>query len=276
MDIRTIYLVANPRKEGAVRALAVVKAWCQTREIAVVQIEGPPRPPREKENALVVALGGDGTVLRAASLFAGTGIPILGANLGSLGFLTQVRASSLTQALERVLRDGYTVENRMRLGYVAGSSGGTVLNDLVIAGPADVRFCELELLWSEGEIATFPGDGLIIATATGSTAYSLSAGGPVIVPPAACVLASPLAAHKLGLRPIVFPAEEVLRVRVHSPVTLFGDGDFLVDLPAEAEVTVERSVHPTPLVRMADAPSFFRLLDQKLNWSDTQRRTGRA
>jgi NAD+ kinase len=229
----------------------------------------------ETEGALVVALGGDGTVLRAASIFADSAVPILGANLGSLGFLTQVGAQSLTVALEGVLHDRFTIEERMRLSFSTNKGRGSVLNDIVITGTSRVHFCELDLDWSDGPVATYPGDGLILATATGSTAYNLSAGGPVIVPPAACILACPLAAHKLGLRPVIFPAEEVLRVRARTEVNLFVDGDFLTDLPAGAQITVERAALPTRLIRMTDAPSFFKVLEEKLNWGDDSKREAR-
>lgn len=275
MKLHRIYTVANTTKDGSLRALAELKAWCQLKGIEVFPADRGEPSLNEVEGALVVALGGDGTVLRAASIFADSALPILGANLGSLGFLTQVGALSLTSALEGVLHDRFTIEERMRLAYTSVENRGTVLNDIVITGISRVRFCELELSWSDGEVASYPGDGLILATATGSTAYSLSAGGPVIVPPAACILASPLATHKLGLRPVIFPAEEVLRVRVRTAVSVFVDGDYLVDLSPGAEVIVKRAPFPTQLIRMKDAPSFFRVLEEKLNWGNELEREGR-
>ena len=275
MELRRIYIVANESKEGSLRALAVLKAWCQLKEIETVPIDqGPPSIP-EAESALVVALGGDGTVLRAASIFADSTVPILGANLGSLGFLTQVQATVLTRALEEVLRDRCTIEERMRLSFTTQKTRGTVLNDVAITGTSKGRFCELELLCSDGAVAIYPGDGLILSTATGSTAYNLSAGGPVIVPPTPCIVASPLAAHKLGLRPVIFSSEEILQVRSRTAASLFSDGDHVVDLPPAAEVTIERAPLPTQLVRMHDAPPFFQVLEEKLNWGDTLLREGK-
>jgi len=272
MEIRTIYVVANATKDGAERALAVLKAWCGLKGIKVVPVEG--RPPRnlEAEKGLVVALGGDGTVLRAAAAFADSALPILGANLGSLGFLTEVAAPSLSAALEAVLRGESTIEERARLSF-ASSTGkhGSVLNDLVVGRSASARFCELELLWSDGRVGTYPGDGLILSTATGSTAYNLSAGGPVIVPSAACVVATPLASHELGLRPVVFPSGEALRVRVRTRANLTADGDDVGDLPEGGEVTAELAARPTRLVHLRDAPPFFQVLAEKLNWANGRR-----
>lgn len=268
MNLDRIYIVANTSKDGALRALAVLKAWAQAKGIEAIPVQEEAPRLAETGGALVVALGGDGTVLRAAALFADSALPILGANLGSLGFLTQVPAASLTRALEGVRGDRFTIEERMRLAYATGRTVGTVLNDLVISGTSRHRFCELELLWSDGKVASYPGDGLILATSTGSTAYNLAVGGPVIVPPAGCILASPLAVHKLGVLPVVFPADEVLRVETHTGTSLFADGDFVADLPPGSRITVERATPPTRLVRMADAPSFFQILRSKLNWGD--------
>jgi len=273
MDIRRIYAVVNTTKEASARTLAVLKGWCGAKGIQVVCVEATLPRGLEKEGALVIALGVDGTVLRAAGLFADSPLPILGANLGSLGFLTEVPATSLSAALESILRDQFTLEERARLAFtVSTGEKGTVLNDLVFGRSTAIGFCELELVWSDGSVATYPGDGLILATATGSTAYSLSAGGPVIVPSAACVVATPLATHKLGLRPVVFPSGEPLRVRARTQATLYADGDFQADLEAGAEVTVGQAAMPTRLVRLRDSPAFFQVLEHKLNWADDRHR----
>ena len=98
----------------------------------------------------------------------------------------------------------------------------------------------------------------------------------MIVPPAACIMASPLAVHKLGILPVIFPAEEVLLVRTHTQVSLYADGDFAFELPADAKITIKRASTPTRLVRMADAPSFFHVLREKLNWGDAAKREGKS
>jgi len=265
MNIQRLYLLANARRERAVRTLAVVKAWCGLHDIDAVPLD---RGVDLVENGLVVALGGDGTVLRAASMVEASGLPILGANFGSLGFLTQATASALTQALESVLRDEFDIEERMRLAFAAGGRAGTVLNDVVVAGPARARFCEVELRASMGLVASLAGDGLIVSTSTGSTAYSLSSGGPIIVPPAACLLATPLAPHTLGVRPIVFPPEEQLEILTRSAVTLFADGDVWGELEAGTAITIQRASEPTRLVRLRGAAPFFRVLREKLNWGE--------
>jgi NAD+ kinase len=261
-----IYFVINTSKPDTLPVLEEMKGWCESHGIVAVPVSES--APVQDTGAIVVALGGDGTVLRAAALFADSELPILGINIGTLGFLTQAGVDGWPAALEHLYDGRFSVEERMRLSYTAGETRGSVLNDLVVTGTTESRFCEVELSWGDGIVAAYPGDGLILATATGSTAYSLSAGGPVIVPPAACILATPHAAHKLGLRPVIFPADEVLRVRARTEVQLIADGDFVAVLPADSEIAVCRSEHPTWLVRLADAPSFFRVLDAKLNWAD--------
>jgi len=261
-----IYFVVNVSKPDTLPVLERMKAWCRSHGIEAIPVSEA--APEEDAAAIVVALGGDGTVLRAAGLFAESGVSILGINIGSLGFLAQVGLDGWEAALEHVYDGHVSIEERMRLAYEAGATRGSVLNDLVVTGTTDSRFCELELSWGDGIVSAYPGDGLILATATGSTAYSLSAGGPVVVPPAACILATPHAAHRLGLRPVIFPPDEVLRLRARTDVQLIADGDFVTALPPDSEITVRRSDRPTRLVRLAEAPSFFRVLDAKLNWAD--------
>lgn len=266
MNLLRVYIVANTTKPQALQTLADLKVWCQEHRIEAIPVSEP--VVNDDENAVVLALGGDGTVLRAASFFANTASPILGINLGSLGFLSQATIGELPDVMDTLLADQFTVEERMRLSYRAADIEGTVLNDIVVTGVKESPFCEIELSWGDGVVATFPGDGAILATATGSTAYSLSAGGPVIVPPAACILATPHAAHKLGLRPIVFPPDEIIRVMTRTEVRLFADGDYVSKLPSGVEIVVQRAEIPTYLIRLADSPPFFRVLNEKLNWAD--------
>jgi len=270
MNLVRIYLVTNATKPRALQTLADLKVWCQGHNIDAVPVSEP--VVNDDENAVVLALGGDGTVLRAADYFAKTASPILGINLGSLGFLTQATIGDLPGVMDKLLADQFMIEERMRLSYHAADIEGTVLNDIVVTGVKESPFCEIELSWGDGVVAAFPGDGVILATATGSTAYSLSAGGPVIVPPAACILATPHAAHKLGLRPIIFPPDEVIRVMTRTEVRLFADGDFISKLPSGTEIVVRQAEIPTYLIRLADSPPFFHVLNEKLNWADTGQR----
>ena len=270
MNLMRIYLVANATKPSTLETLVALKRWCQARDVDVVSLSSPLRSG--DENAIVLALGGDGTVLRAAGLCAQTALPVLGINLGSLGFLTQATLHDLPEVLENLLSGRFVIEERMRLAYRAADASGTVLNDVVITGRGGSPFCEIELSWEDGAVSTLPGDGIILSTATGSTAYSLSAGGPVIVPPAACILATPHAPHKLGLRPVIFPPSEVIRLVSRTSAQVIADGDHVADLKPGTQVLVERAEVPTYLIRWADSPAFFRVLNKKLNWADAEPR----
>jgi len=274
-DRLKLLVVANTQRKGALPALSVLNGWCCQNEVEVQVLTEPLDAQLVPAHAVVVALGGDGTVLRAAGYVSDSGTPILGTNVGTLGFLTQVGSQSLIRALEAVLAGQYSIEERMRIAYRVGDGAfsGSVLNDAVVTGVTDSRFCELELSWRDGPVATYPGDGVVFSTATGSTAYSLSAGGPIIVPPAACILATPLASHKLGLRSILFPADEVLAVRCLTPTRLIADGDSICDIHPGDPLTIMQSPVPTQLIRIDKTPSFFRILTKKLNWGDSTTRT---
>lgn len=263
MTLERIYFVANAAKPAAGAALGRLEAWCRGHSIEA--IEAPGRVPRG-EGTIVVALGGDGTILRAAVRAAGAGVPILGVNVGSLGFLSQVSLDRLVEAVEQVAAGDFTIEERMRLRYEAGETVGTALNEIVVTGAGATRFCELELAWGESVVASLPGDGLIVSTATGSTAYSLSAGGPIVVPSVVCLLVTPLATHRLGLRPVLFPADDGLRIRALERVQLAADGDPVGLCEAGSEILVRRADEATLLIRLAGAPSFFHTLAGKLNW----------
>ncbi|MEN6369817.1 MAG: NAD(+)/NADH kinase [Thermotogota bacterium] len=268
MKLERIYLVVNPAKPAAQAAVERLETWCRKRGVQAVPIAAPSDVSRS-EGAIAVALGGDGTILRAAARVADAGIPILGVNVGSLGFLSQAPLDRLVEAVERVAGGDFTVEERMRLRYEVGATSGTALNEIVVTGASPSRFCEIELEWEGSAVASYPGDGLIVATATGSTAYSLSAGGPIIVPPAACLLVTPLATHRLGLRPVLFPSGDTLRIRALERVQLVADGDLVGHVGVGAEVVVRKAAQPTLLVRLSGAPSFFCVLDEKLNWPDS-------
>ena len=219
MKLSQLILVTNETKPDAARAASDITAWCRSHGVACAAAALPIEP---RAGTVACALGGDGTVLRAATLVAG--IPILGVNVGSLGFLSRTSLEQLFPTLERIARGEYEIEERMRLAYSAGAVRGTVLNDVVVAGAAP-RLVEICLAWREGVAVTLPGDGLIVATPTGTTAYSLSLGGPIAVPTAECIVVTPHAAHVLGLRSLVFSRDDELRVSAPSEVRLVADGD---------------------------------------------------
>ena len=222
----------------------------------------------------MLTLGGDGTLLRAARLVDERAVPILGVNLGRLGFLTCCPASQLEEALHRLASGDYVVEARMTLEARVTDAGGGVrqrwraLNDVVLhkGGFARVVAVRVE---ADGEIVGhFSADGVVIATPTGSTAYNLSAGGPVIVPTLQTILLTPVSAHTLALRPLVLPATSVVTIRGSDgpdELLVTVDGQVGCTFGAGDTLVIVRSTAPVPIVRFPGT-SFFSTMREKLHW----------
>lgn len=233
---------------------------------------------------LVVSLGGDGTLLRAARSVLGRNIPVLGVNLGNLGFLTSVSGARIEAGLRQVLSGEYEVEERRTLVAEVRATGDpptapprksfAALNDVVVHRPVAARVSRLGLwVGSPGEaleeIGSFAGDGLILSTPTGSTAYSLSAGGPVIVPGMDCLLATPILPHTLAVRPLVAPGDKEITVRAldpGDPLVVTVDGQEGELLPDDACIVVRMGTARASLIRLP-GHSFFATLRQKLSWA---------
>ncbi len=228
---------------------------------------------------LLIALGGDGTLLRAGRYVAGRDIPVLGVNLGHLGFLTALVHAELEEHLALVLKGDYVLDRRYTLEanivHADGSRGEPLLawNDFVIHKRGVARVTRLDLRIQEGgtwqDMGSFSADGLIVASPTGSTAYSLSAGGPIVVPSVDCLIVTPICPHTLAMRPLVIPATQ--RVAV-SPIertkdlVVTADGQVAHEFETGAEVQIGRSEIEIPLVRFA-GQNFFGTLQRKLNWA---------
>jgi NAD+ kinase len=224
---------------------------------------------------LLLTLGGDGTLLRGARL-VGPAVPILGINLGHLGFLTTAAPDELEAALDRWLAGDYQLDERMVLAIrcesPTGVCGGTytALNDAVLHKGGAARVIRLKVTAQPEEVGSYSADGIILATPTGSTAYSLSAGGPVVHPSVDCIIATPISPHTLSVRPIVLPADATITLEVLSPteeLILTVDGQDGETLTPGARVVVSRSPHPVRLVRFPEQ-TFFSTLRRKLRWGD--------
>jgi NAD+ kinase len=221
---------------------------------------------------VIAVFGGDGTLLHAARLVAGSGTPILGVNLGSLGFLTEVKLEEFRLAFEDLLSGEYTLENRILLGVEVFRSDRLLdrylaVNDAVINKAALARIIELEVTVNSQLVSLIRADGLIVATPTGSTAYSLSAGGPIIYPTLAAFIINPICPHTLTNRPVVVPDDgtiEVCLVR-GSEVMLTVDGQ--VGMPLEPQDCLKLQ-KAGPVIRLVQVRgnTFFKVLREKLKW----------
>ncbi|MFQ5894549.1 MAG: NAD(+)/NADH kinase [Nitrospinota bacterium] len=223
---------------------------------------------------LLVVLGGDGTFLSAARTLGADGPPILGINLGRLGFLTALPQPALFPSLERILAGDYLLEERQRLRPALHRGGEViplrdVLNDVVITPISLARLVELTTRVNGRHLATFRADGLILSTPTGSTAYALAASGPIMVPRVQALILCPICPHNLSNRPIVLPddvaVQIALRERDTPHVLLTLDGQEGHTLEPGDVVEVAKSPHPVRLVHPPDS-DFFQLLREKLGW----------
>ncbi|CAI2717344.1 NAD(+)/NADH kinase [Nitrospina watsonii] len=220
---------------------------------------------------LLIVLGGDGTLLSVARLTENHGVPILAVNLGSLGFLTEVALPELYATLENVLKGKSAIENRMLLRTQLKRNGETLrtdvsLNDVVI-DKRDARIVNLEVHVNDQYMTSYRADGLIIATPTGSTAYSLSAGGPIIHPSMNALLLCPICPFTLTNRPIVIPDQAMIQVRLitEEKVQITLDGQLGYEMTHEETLEVQRGPNPVHLIQ-APGKNYYQILRQKLHW----------
>jgi NAD+ kinase len=225
---------------------------------------------------LVVVLGGDGTLISVARLIGNQGVPILGVNLGSLGFLTEITLEELYPVLERCLDGDYRLSGRMMLDTVVERDGREiarhqVLNDVVINKGALARIIDLETQVDRFHLTTFKADGLIISSPTGSTGYSLSAGGPIVHPAMKCLVITPICPHTLTNRPLVVADDALITVTVKSQhdedVFLTLDGQVGVELKFGDIIRVRRAASSINLIMSRDK-DFFEVLRTKLKWGE--------
>jgi len=223
---------------------------------------------------LLVVLGGDGTLLHGASLVADRGVPILGVNLGHLGFLTSCAPAEARSALERALAGEMPLEERMRLRCDLKRASGEVVtkfacNDAVVSQGALARLIELDARLDGTPIALYRADGLIVSTPTGSTAYTLAAGGPVVTPDVRAVVVTPICPHTLTNRPVVCPSSSRIAIKLASPasnVMVTIDGQWGTTLGVDDVVEISQASPPLYLYRPVE--SYFDVLRQKLRWGE--------
>jgi NAD+ kinase len=279
-------------KPGLVEAgatLAGIDAWTARHGVdAVWTTEAAallPAPPRQisersrlpREVDLVLVLGGDGTLLAMAKAIAEADldIPIMAVNFGSLGFLTEITRPEIFTSLDAVLRGESSLDSRMMLQAVATRSGAATthlaLNDIVFTRTALSRMIDLAVWVGDQFVASVKADGLIVASPTGSTAYNLAAGGPIVHPAMDALVLTPIAPHTLTNRPIVIPAEREVRVKSTGSnagniyVTFDGQSGF--ELQEGDDIAISRAARPLRLVR-ASARSYFEVLREKLKWNE--------
>ncbi|MGG3873988.1 NAD(+)/NADH kinase [Brevibacillus laterosporus] len=220
---------------------------------------------------ILCVLGGDGTLLGIARQLAGHNLPVLGINLGTLGFLSEAEPDNLTDAVEKLLSGQYYTEERSMLTTELYRQGErlatyTAMNDIGITKGSFCRIIKCSVYSNGFYVGTFSGDGIIVSSPTGSTAYSLAAGGPIVAPNVAMLLLTPIASHSLTARPIVLASDQRLRIEVdavHDKIGLSIDGQFGSRLEGGDEIFIEQSKHVTPLIKWTQG-NFYELIRTKL------------
>ncbi|MEA2827953.1 MAG: kinase [Actinomycetota bacterium] len=276
-DVATVVLVVHPRRAAAAELAQKASVWLAERGHTALVLDDDATvgaPPAENPIGgadLVVALGGDGTVLRAVRLVGDRGVPVLGVNLGHLGYLAQVEADDLPAALERILAGDSSIEDRMMLavGIRRGpGSGGEflALNDAVVEKPRPGNTVHLAVSIADRPWATYVGDGLVVATPTGSTAYSFSARGPILSPRLRALVVTPVSPHMAFDRSLVVAADEAVRVEVADdrPAALTVDGRDRGLLRRGDAIVCRPAAKPARFVTFG-ARDFFGVLRAKLH-----------
>jgi NAD+ kinase len=283
MKSKSVGILTKPKFPEVKPTLTGVVDWLRARNIDVLldttsatflnEQGGIPKTQLAEKADVLLVLGGDGTILNAARLAAERSIPILGVNMGGLGFLTEVRLDSLYPSLERVFANEFTLDERMMLATHVHRHGetvdrGIVLNDVVISKGTLARMVELRVAIQGQFVTNLRGDGLIIGTPTGSTAYSLSAGGPIMNPAVQALILTPICPHTLTHRPLIVPGNVSIEVTLTSKdegsmATL--DGQVGIPIIQGDTAVIRASDYRTRLIRFPES-HYYEVLREKLKW----------
>ena len=279
-------LIANLKRIGAGEGINQFVEWAgksgncvvlcdELKEMSGNDIEFSPRSEIASKVDILVSMGGDGTLLASARAVRDTGTPLLGINLGSLGFLTQLTPQQLDPALDAICKGDYDVEPRMVLRTEMEGMSHTespfALNDVVVNNGPVTRLIDINLCVNGEDIVTYRADGLVISTPTGSTAYSLAVGGPIMHPRMEAMIAAPISSFALTTRPMIFSPEDVLELRIVSDDHRGGlalDGQIMLPIVGSSKVTIRRADFSLKFIVFPEN-TFYRVLKNKLHWGHT-------
>ncbi len=228
--------------------------------------------PVDAELGLVFVVGGDGTFLGAARSFSPYGIPLFGINTGRLGFLSQLKPADMEYGIDKIINGEFVIDERLMIKSFTDkeSEFHTALNDVVIKGGEISRTAQLFLYINSRHVCDYLADGLIISTPTGSTAYTLSAGGPVVVPELEAFVIVPICPHSLTTRPIVIPADEKIEIKVKIDsdfISVTSDGQEFLNVDSRKIIRISRNEYKASLITLKnDNNGFYSILRQKLHW----------
>lgn len=283
----TFGIIANFRKVELWNILPDLVDWLLVNgcKVAIIdRLVGPNYdPPKEveifpvstivKHVDIMLSIGGDGTILSTARTIGKANVPIMGIHMGGLGFLAEVTLPKMKNAISQVIEGDYSLEDRMVLAVDWQQSGDFqtfyVLNDLVVDRGSSPRLLATQVEISGQPLNDYVADGLIFATPTGSTAYSLAAGGPIVVPALEAITITPICPHSLSARPIVVPSTDKIIMRFKEEQTgmsLTLDGQIKIEINSKAVVTIRRATWSIKMIRLPDM-DYFHILREKMGWS---------
>lgn len=277
LSVKKVGIITKKDDDRPDRYAAKLTSWLQQREIGASLNDISP------DLDMIIVLGGDGTLLHIAEKAARHAIPVLGINLGNLGFLTELTEDETFQALSHILSSKVTVENRLMLKARLVSNGQTTsyryaLNDVVINKNVLDRLLNLSTTIDEEYITTYKADGLIFSSPTGSTAYNLSAGGPLVYPGLATITVTPICPFMLSSRPIILPADKRIKTRFdagnnteHAQIII--DGQAFWEMKDNDELEIETAEHFLQLI-VSSTRDYFTILRNKLNWGVSGEKEG--
>jgi NAD+ kinase len=276
-DIRKVLLVINSRKDDVQSVVRSILELTKSRGIQTVSLDFANHPSEENLSGvdLAISLGGDGTLLSSARMLAPRDVPILAVNMGEFGFITEVSKSELRDTWDKLLAGKLGVSERLMLSVeVQRNETSTAaflgLNEAVIGIKGISRMIRLKIFMSNTYMGRYRADGVIVATPTGSTAYSMAAGGPILHPEMEAFILTPICPFTLSNRPTVVPADEILRVEVEEPqkveAVLTIDGQESFPLQPRDCILVRRAPFKAKIVH-TDRRSFYEVLRTKLNWA---------
>lgn len=277
-------LIANLKRVGAERAIGALADWVNSNDHNLVicddikkslsdRYEYIPREQICKNIDLLVSMGGDGTLLATARTVSDSGVPILGINLGSLGFLTPLTPQQLIPAMDKIARGEHGIHERMLLKAEIDNGDAIetpmALNDVVLHNGAVARILDINLKVNGEDVVTYKADGLIISTATGSTAYNLAVGGPILNPGLEAMIAAPISPFQLTTRPMVFLPGDILELQIISDedreAMFTVDGQVMLTVHSGQKIRISRAGHRIKFITFPEE-SYYELLKSKLHW----------
>jgi NAD+ kinase len=223
-----------------------------------------------KVSDFILSIGGDGTFLSTAKLVGDKNVPIIGVNLGKLGFLAELPTEQVTEFITDILNNRYIIEERTVLEASAnGSKKIYGLNEIVVSQSGNVKTIEIQAYYNNELVIGYLADGLIVATPTGSTGYSLSAGGPIVVPQSDVIILSPMYPHTLTARPVILPDNGIISVKVISrvPINVVADVNSTIKLKSPAAIEIKKAHYKIKLAKKLDS-DYFKILNTKLLWGE--------